>query len=133
MNLLKLPILLASLLLPSCALLDRSEPIPQVRPVEIVTIEKPAPVFHPVLPEQIVFLPVEWKILTPSDMEQYITDLKAGEAPVNVWYGLTTKGYENLSANMADIKRYLRQILNIVDYYQDLNRTEEAPEEELVE
>tara|TARA_R100000700_G_C3168501_1_gene143409 strand:+ start:608 stop:808 length:201 start_codon:yes stop_codon:yes gene_type:complete len=66
-------------------------------------------------------------------MEQYITDLKVGEAPVNVWYGLTTKGYENLSANMGDIKRYLRQILNIVDYYQDLHRTEEAPEEELVD
>ena len=133
MNLPRSLILLASLLLPSCALLDRPEPVPQVRPVEIVTIEKPAPVFHPVLPEQIVFLPVEWKILTPSEMEQYITDLKAGEAPVNVWYGLTTKGYENLSANMGDIKRYLRQILNIVDYYQDLHRTEEAPEEELVD
>jgi len=133
MNLPRSLILLASLLLPSCALLDRPEPVPQVRPVEVVTIEKPAPVFHPVLPEQIVFLPVEWKILTPSEMEQYITDLKVGEAPVNVWYGLTTKGYENLSANMGDIKRYLRQILNIVDYYQDLHRTEEAPEEELVD
>ena len=54
-------------------------------------------------------------------MEEYIDDLKKGEAPANVWYSLTTKGYENLSANMAEIKRYLRQVISIVKYYKELD------------
>ena len=66
-------------------------------------------------------MPVEWKILTPDTMEEYLTDLKAGEAPVNAWYSLTTKGYENISNNMAQIQRYIKQVLSIVEYYRDVD------------
>ena len=100
---------------------------PEVKPVEIVTIEKHAPVYHPPLPNKINALPVEWKILTPYTMEEYLGDLKEGEAPAQAWYSLTSKGYENLSGNMADIKRYLRQVLSIIEYYRDLDETDEEP------
>jgi len=39
---------------------------------------------------------------------------------------LTTKGYENLSQNMAEINRYIRQVLNIVDYYKSLDKSKEG-------
>ena len=94
---------------------------PEVRPVEVVTIEKPAPMYHPPLPPRIKSMPVEWKILTPDTMEEYLDDLKAGEAPVNAWYSLTTKGYENISNNMAQIQRYIKQVLSIVEYYRDVD------------
>ena len=94
---------------------------PDVRPVEVVTIEKPAPMYHPPLPPRIKSMPVEWKILTPDTMEEYLDDLKAGEAPVNAWYSLTTKGYENISNNMAQIHRYIKQVLSIVEYYLDVD------------
>jgi len=94
---------------------------PEVRPVEVVTIEKPAPMYHPPLPPRIKSMPVEWKILTPDTMEEYLNDLKAGEAPVNAWYSLTTKGYENISNNMAQIQRYIKQVLSIVEYYRDVD------------
>ena len=103
---------------------------PEVRPVEVVTIEKPAPMYHPPLPPRIKSVPVEWKILTPDTMEEYLNDLKAGEAPVNAWYSLTTKGYENISTNMAQIHRYIRQVLSIVDYYRDVDKTRQAEDEE---
>tara|TARA_R100001143_G_scaffold62421_1_gene65690 strand:+ start:368 stop:730 length:363 start_codon:yes stop_codon:yes gene_type:complete len=106
-------------------MLGNLQPQPEIKSVEVVTIEKPAPVYHPVLPPEVSFLPVQWRVLTPDVMEEYVTDLKAGEAPTNVYYGLTVKSYENLSSNMSDVKRYLRQILNIVDYYQDLTKNEE--------
>ena len=54
-------------------------------------------------------------------MKEYVTDLENGEAPVNVWYSLTTKGYENLSQNMAEVQRYIKQALNIIDYYKSLD------------
>ena len=34
-------------------------------------------------------------------MQEYLDDLNEGNAPTNAYYGLSTKGYENLSANMA--------------------------------
>tara|TARA_R100000306_G_scaffold50386_1_gene47447 strand:- start:2680 stop:2967 length:288 start_codon:yes stop_codon:yes gene_type:complete len=93
--------------------------------VEVVTIQKRPPMYHPPLPAEITGVPVEWKILTPTTMEEYLADLKEGEAPVTAWYSLTTKGYENLSTNMAEIKRYLRQVLSIVEYYRELEEEEQ--------
>ena len=62
-----LPIFL--ILLSGCSFLGGSRfTPPEVRPVEVVTIEKPAPMYHPPLPGKIVGVPVEWKILTPDTM-----------------------------------------------------------------
>ena len=119
-----LPTLLILISLTSCSLV-RPEPVPDVKQVEVVTIEKPAPVDHPPLPNQISPLPVEWRVLTPETMQVYLDDLNAGKAPVDAYYGLTPKGYENLSTNIAEIKRYIRQVLSVIEYYRDLDSEDE--------
>ena len=119
-----LPLLLILASLTSCALV-RPEPVPDVKQVEVVTIEKPAPVYHPPLPNQISPLPVEWRVLTPEIMQSYLDDLNDGNAPVDAYYGLTPKGYENLSSNIAEIKRYIRQTISIIEYYRDLDAEDE--------
>ena len=48
--------------------------------------------------------------------EKSLEDLEAGEASVSAYYGLTTQGYEKLSSNIADLKRYLSQLKSIVKY-----------------
>ena len=118
-----LPLLLILASLTSCALV-RPEPVPDVKQVEVVTIEKPAPVYHPPLPNQISPLPVEWRVLTPETMQVYLDDLNAGKAPVDAYYGLSPKGYENLSTNIAEIKRYIRQTISIIEYYRGLDKDE---------
>ena len=105
--------LLPILLLSSCAL---NKPI---APVEVITVTKPAAAYHPPLPSKITTLPLEWAVLTPGTMRQYLDDLEAGNAPTNAYYALTTKGYEHLSANMAEIKRYIQNLLSINEYYRD--------------
>jgi len=118
----KVIIVLVLLLISGCSWFGGSKTsIPEVRPVEVVTVVKEAPMYHPPLPNAITFLPVEWKILTPETMEEYLKDLKEGNAPANAWHSLTSKGYENLSGNIADIKRYIRQTLSIVKYYRELD------------
>ena len=101
-----------------------SRDIPEVKPVEVITVVKKAPTYHPPLPNQIHPVPVEWTVLNPELMQEYLDDLNEGNAPTNVWYGLTTKGYENLSTNMAEVKRYLRQVLSILKYYRELDNQE---------
>ena len=120
-NLMKLSLLLILLLASGCSILGSSRDIPEVAPVEVVTVVEKAPVYHPPLPNEIVQVPVEWTVLNPELMQTYLDDLNEGNAPTNVWYALTTKGYENLSTNMAEVKRYLRQVLSILKYYRDLD------------
>ena len=123
-SLMKILLLLALILVSGCAILGSSRDIPEVKPVEVVTVVKKAPTYHPPLPNQIDPVPVEWTVLNPELMQEYLDDLNEGNAPTNVWYGLTTKGYENLSTNMAEVKRYLRQVLSILKYYRELDDQE---------
>ena len=113
--------LLPILLLSGCGLLGREPYVPETKKVEVVPVTQPAAVYHPPLPNAISTLPVEWKVLTPETMQEYLDDLNEGNAPTNAYYGLSTKGYENLSANMAEVKRYIRQVLSIVQYYKNLD------------
>ena len=123
-NLIKILIFLTLLLVSGCSILGSKRDIPEVKPVEVVTIVKEAPTYHPPLPNQIDPVPVEWTVLNAELMQEYLDDLNEGNAPTNVWYALTTKGYENLSTNMAEVKRYLRQTLNILKYYRELDKEE---------
>jgi hypothetical protein len=124
----KLALLVLLLLVSGCSVFGGKN-IPTVNPIEVVTIEKKAPVYHPPLPNAIEGYPVHWTVLNPQLMEEYLTDLEEGNAPTNVWYSLTTKGYENLSSNMAEIKRYLRQTLSILKYYRELDKEESKADE----
>jgi len=127
--LIKILTFLILLLVSGCSILGSKRDIPEVKPVEVVTIVKEAPTYHPPLPNQIDPVPVEWTVLNPELMQEYLDDLNEGNAPTNVWYALTTKGYENLSTNMAEVKRYLRQTLNILKYYRELDKEEVKADE----
>ena len=103
--------------------------VPQVAPVEIVTITEPAPMYHPTLPEGVNPAEIEWIVLNPSVMREYIENYDAGDAPAVAYYGLTSQDYENLANNLADIRRYIRQTLNIIKYYRDNDPTRDNEEE----
>ena len=103
--------------------------VPEVAPVEIVTIREPAPMYHPTLPEAVNPAEIEWIVLNPSVMREYIENYDAGEAPAVAYYALTNQAYENLANNLADIRRYIRQSLNIIKYYRDNDPTRDQEEE----
>jgi len=98
---------------------------PQTKPVEVVTVAKRAPIYHPPLPEPIESAAIEWRILSPDVMQAYLTAIEAGEEPRIAFYGLTSQGYENLSMTMGEITRYIEQILHIVGYYKEMDEDDE--------
>jgi hypothetical protein len=129
----KFLLLINLLLLSGCSTLGNlfSSPpaVPVVNPVEVVTVTEPAPMYHPTLPEGVNPAEIEWVVLNPSVMREYIENYDAGDAPAVAYYGLTSQAYENLANNLADIRRYIRQSLNIIKYYRDNDPTREIEEE----
>jgi PBP1b-binding outer membrane lipoprotein LpoB len=97
--------------------------VPETKQVEILTVQEPAPIYHPPLPEVLSPAEIKWKVLNPETMRTYIQDYDKGDAPAVAYYSLTSQGYENLSNNIADIKRYIRQSLTIIEYYRDNDPT----------
>ena len=114
---------------PFSGLFNSDPEVPQVAPVEVVTITVPAPAYHPPLPEGVSPAEIEWVVLTPEIMREYIAELDAQSAPQMAYYGLTSQAYENLANNLADIRRYIRQTLNVIQYYRENDPTRDEVEE----
>ena len=120
----KIKLIIPFLLLNGCSLFPLNN---TTKPVEVRTIAEPAPMFHPPMPLELQLQDIEWEILTPSKMEIILAEIEAGSVMPNAYYALTTQGYESLSENMAENKRYLRDIIAIVKYYRSLDKDEEEP------
>jgi hypothetical protein len=105
--------------------------LPKAKPVEVRTIAEIPPMYHPPLPLEIQGVPVKWKVLTPEIMEEYLALVKEGKAPAMPYYALTTQEYENLSINMAEITRYTKNILSIVEFYRAYDKPKAEEESRL--
>ena len=97
----------------------------RVKPVSVTTIAKQQPMYHPPLPMEVQMDPVDWEILTPDSMQLYLDNLEKKEAPRRAFYSLSSKEYEHLSMDMADITRDITEILGIVRFYRDYDKPEE--------
>jgi len=107
-----------------------SFPLIQSKPVEVVTIAEPMPMYHPPLPMEVQLVDIDWEILTPELMQEYLNQIDNGSAPETAYYSLTSKDYENLSMNMAEVKRYIRDTLSIIEFYREYDDEKNSDEEE---
>ena len=102
----------------------------QTKPIEVVTIAERPPMYHPPLPLELQMEDVDCELLTPELMEEYLKLVEEGNAPRQAYYALTTKEYENLSMNMAEITRYIKETLGIIEFYREYDKKEEDKEKD---
>lgn len=100
----------------------------QTKPIEVVTIAERPPMYHPPLPLELQLVDIDWEVMTPELMEQYLKDIEEGNAPRKAYYSLSSKDYENLSMNMAEITRYLKETLGIIEFYREYDKEEDEEE-----
>ena len=113
-----------SLIMASCSLMQSS-----VKPVQVKSIAERPPMYHPPLPYPMSLSEVDWEIMTPELMKIYLQDLENGDAPRRAYYSLSSKEYENLSMDMAEITRWSKDILSIIKYYREYDKQEEKTNE----
>ena len=101
----------------SCSLMQSS-----IKPVQVKSIAERPPMYHPPLPYPMSLSEVDWEIMTPELMEQYLQNLENGDAPRRAYYSLSSKEYENLSMEMAEITRWCIDILSIIKYYREYDK-----------
>jgi len=69
-------------------------------------------------PKPIVLNPVEFYVVTEENLEEFIERFKGGNGEF-VIVAMSIPSYENLSLNVADLRRYINQQKSIIVYYED--------------
>ena len=113
-----------NLLIASLAILTLSScsSIPNIIDINSSPVERPPLVVPDV--DEFTTRPIEWTVLTPENQEQVFQDLKDRDIDV-VLYAITDDGYKNLSLNMADIIKLVKQQKSIIAAYEKYNNEEE--------
>jgi len=62
---------------------------------------------------------LEWYVVTEETIDSFFDELKKEQNGVIVFFALTPKDYENLSLNVSDIRRYILQQKELIEYYEE--------------
>ena len=79
---------------------------------------------------------VKWYAVTPENMEEFLARFEE-ESGINVFFAVSVPDYENMSLNVAELRRYINQQKALIIYYEESIETmiKETPAdtEEIVE
>jgi anion-transporting ArsA/GET3 family ATPase len=116
-----LPTLCLPILLAACGGGDVQRIEVSAKPIQI-DIAKTAD------PEAVRINPVQWHVVNKENLDAFLAEMRKQQGTNNpVFIAITTKDYENLSLNLADLKRYIQQQQSVIVYYRNLTSHPEQP------
>jgi len=104
------------------------------KPIEIQTVAVEKTPLNLSAPEPIKTRKVTWFIITPENYVEIFSKLEKQKTDL-VLFGLTDTGYQNISLNMAEIKRFIAEQDAIIKQYKKYYETKEnkKPRELIIE
>ncbi len=71
-------------------------------------------------PTGVQMLPVNFRVVTRETLDGFMTELSRTQGNAPVFIAITTRDYENLSLNLADLRRYIEQQQAVIVYYRQM-------------
>ena len=62
---------------------------------------------------------ITWYVITPETIETFNEKLNKEQGKEWVFYAIEVKDYERLSLNVAEIRRYILQQKNLIEYFEN--------------
>jgi len=109
--------------LQGCSFLRPSTPQPlPLPPVKIITETVQLEIYQPPLPPEIKLDDVKWFVITESNLEEKVAEVKRFTGTEFVIFGMTPQSYENMAYNFQEMRRYIRQQTEIIKYYREATK-----------
>lgn len=102
-------LLLATISLTGCALFT-----PRVE-TETVVIRQNIPIQE--RPSSVDLHPVKFYAVSENNLESFLEDFRARYGDI-VFFAITVPHYENMSLNLAELRRFILQQRNLIMYYE---------------
>ena len=120
---LKITTLILVLLISSCSMGGRRA----TNPVEIITEPIQIEIYHPPLPKAIQLERPDWYVVSEKNIDEFIEKLSKiqGFEGVPTFFALSPQGYEKMSGNLQEMRRYILEQKEIIVYYKTVTTPDE--------
>ncbi len=112
-------VLTSVLVLSSCALLNKPP-----REVEIKTVPIQIKITQPVLPRKIDLKEPQWYVVSEKNLDVFLVNIEK-ESSAMVFFAMSPGDYELMAYNLQEIKRYVKELKQVVVYYKKVTTIEE--------
>ena len=109
-------LLVLILLISSCSMGGRRA---TPNPVEIITEPIQIEIYHPPLPKSIQLERPDWFVVSENNIDDFLAKLSKiqGVEAVPTFFALSPQGYEKMSGNLQEMRRYILEQKEIIVYY----------------
>lgn len=108
---------LTSLILSGCSVFQRGPAEPNV---VVKTVPIPIEIYHPPAPSPLQLENITWYVITSENYEEKIRELEQLQGGEAVVFAMTPQAYENMSYNIQELRRFIRQQNKILQYYRNV-------------
>jgi len=120
-------LLVLILLISSCSMGGRRA---TPNPVEIITEPIQIEIYHPPLPKAIQLERPDWFVVSENNIDEFLEKLSKiqGVEAVPTFFALSPQGYEKMSGNLQEMRRYILEQKEIIVYYKTVTTPENPTE-----
>ena len=120
-------LLVLILLISSCSMGGRRA---TPNPVEIITEPIQIEIYHPPLPKAIQLERPDWFVVSENNIDDFLAKLSKiqGVEAVPTFFALSPQGYEKMSGNLQEMRRYILEQKEIIVYYKTVTTPENPTE-----
>ena len=105
-------------LINGCSLLKKAP-----REVEIKTVQIRTQIQQPVLPRAIDMKEPEWYVVSNANIDEFL--IRIENETGGVFFAMTPGDYELMSYNLQEIKRFIKEIKEVIVYYRAVTLDDE--------
>ena len=77
-------------------------------------------------PKAVQLSQVKWYVVTEKNMDEFLATFGKDNGPI-AFMAISVQGYENISVNVQDLRRYILQQRQIIAYYEEAVAPTPAP------
>lgn len=103
---------IVSIVSSGCSLLT-----PQPREVEIKTVPVRIPITQPALPRPIDMKEPYWYVVSEKNIDEFMERIQKEGGGNIVFMAMSVQDYELMAYNLQEIKRYVKELKEVVIYY----------------
>jgi len=105
-------LLIVSMMISSCSLLGLGK-----KQVEVITKPLERIIAQPVMPREIDLKEPYWYVVSEKNIDEFLARVEKEHGQV-VFFAMSVPDYELMAYNMQELRRYIRELREVVVYYE---------------